>query len=103
MSVMNNEDPRLPFPSRRIAVHGGVVEEYVIPEDRKREVLRQLYPFVPTPRLHERRLDIHAGKTFTIRQFRVTREGGMNVLVSPYYPESGGTVIDWMPCGRGRT
>jgi len=26
----------------------------------------------------------------------VTWEHGMNYLVSPYYPESGGTVIDWM-------
>jgi len=26
----------------------------------------------------------------------VTWEHGMNYLVSPYYPESGGTVIDWV-------
>ncbi len=25
----------------------------------------------------------------------MTWEHGMNYLVSPYYPESGGTVIDW--------
>jgi hypothetical protein len=24
----------------------------------------------------------------------------MNVLTSPYYPESGGKVIDWIPAGR---
>jgi hypothetical protein len=40
--------------------------------------------------------DLHAGKKFLIKDFRVTWEHGMNYLVSPYYPESGGTVIDWM-------
>jgi hypothetical protein len=41
--------------------------------------------------------DLHEEKKFTVRQFRVTREGGMNMLVSPYYPNSGGSVIDWVP------
>jgi hypothetical protein len=40
--------------------------------------------------------DLHADKMFVVREFRVTWEHGMNYLVSPYYPESGGTVIDWM-------
>ncbi|MGB9005245.1 MAG: hypothetical protein WCB96_05940 [Candidatus Aminicenantales bacterium] len=43
--------------------------------------------------------DIHAEKTFRVREFMVTREGRMNVLASPYYLESGGTVIDWIPTG----
>ena len=41
-------------------------------------------------------IDIHEDKTFKVRDFRVTREDGMNLLVSPYYPNSGGTVIDWV-------
>jgi hypothetical protein len=32
-----------------------------------------------------------------VRDFRVTWENGQNWLVSPYYPNSGGTVIDWVP------
>ena len=28
----------------------------------------------------------------------VTREGDMNVLVTPYYAEAGGTVLDWIEC-----
>ena len=40
--------------------------------------------------------DLHSGKKFLIKDFRVTWEHGMNYLVSPFYPESGGTVIDWM-------
>jgi hypothetical protein len=32
-----------------------------------------------------------------VRDYRVIWENGQNLLVSPYYPSSGGTVIDWMP------
>ncbi len=46
--------------------------------------------------------DIHAEKQFRVREFLVAREGGMNVLASPYYLEAGGTVIDWWPVRRAR-
>jgi hypothetical protein len=42
-------------------------------------------------------IDIHADKKFRVKDFMVTREGGMNMLVSPYYFESGGSVIDCIP------
>jgi len=74
-----------------------MVEEYIIPDDRKEEVLRQLYLFDPVPSLDEERYDLHEGKTFKVRDFRVVWDNGHNFLVSPYYPSSGGTVIDWMP------
>jgi hypothetical protein len=64
---------------------------------KKGEVLKELYPFIPVPSLDEERYDLHADKTFKVKDFCVTRERGMNFLVSPYYFESGGTVIDWMP------
>jgi len=89
--------PRLPFPTKPLLINGTRVEEYIIPDNRKAEVLKQLYVFRPLPSLEERRLDIHSGKVFKVREFRVTREGKMNCLVSPYYEESGGTVIDWVP------
>ena len=41
--------------------------------------------------------DIHANKKFIVKEFLVAREDGMNLLVSPYYFESGGSVIDWEP------
>jgi hypothetical protein len=72
------------------------VEEFIIPEEDREIVLEQLYPFSPIPKLTDVVYDLHADKTFTVREFRVTWEHGMNYLVSPYYPESGGTVIDWM-------
>lgn len=90
-------EPRLPFPTRPLKVHGGTVEEYVIPAEKKGEVLKQLYPFEGVPSLDEEKFDLHEGKLFKVRDFRVTREHGMNFLVGPYYPKSGGSVIDWMP------
>jgi len=78
-------------------VQFGTVEEYIIPDEKKAEVLERLYPFRPLPSLDEVFYDVHEDKTFLVRDFRVTREGRCNVLASPYYPESGGTVIDWEP------
>jgi hypothetical protein len=91
------DEPRLPFPTRPLKVHGGVVEEYVIPGDKREEVLEKLYPFEGVPSLDEERFDLHEEKIFKVRDFRVTREHGMNFLVSPDYPNSGGSVIDLMP------
>lgn len=88
---------KLPFPTRPLKVQGDTVEEYIIPDDRKAEVLEKLYMFRPVPSLDEEYFDVHEGKKFLVRDFRVTREGRCNVLVSPYYPNSGGTVIDWIP------
>jgi hypothetical protein len=90
-------DTRLPFPTKPLVINGFNVEEYIIPEDKKELVLKALYPFIPMPSMDEERLDLHSGKKFKIREFRVTREGLMNCLVSPYYEEGGGTVIDWVP------
>ena len=89
-------DPRLPFPTRPLKVQGGTVEEYIIPEGKKEEVLRQMYIYRDLPSLDDEMLDIHEDKKFKVRDFRVTREDEMNWLVSPYYPNSGGTVIDWV-------
>lgn len=90
-------EPRLPFPTRIIPAKWGSVEEYDIPTGEKTAVLDRLYPFEPVPGLDEEMFDLHAEKTFRVSDFRVVRDLGENLLVSPYYPESGGTVIDWIP------
>jgi hypothetical protein len=84
----------LPYPTRLIKAEGGDIEAYVIPEEEKGKVLKALYPFIPVPSLDAEMLDIHEDKTFKVREFLVLRSP-MNWLVSPYYPSSGGTVIDW--------
>jgi len=90
-------EPRLPFPVRTAQARGGEVEVYVIPDNQRAAVLKELFPFIPVPSLDEEMYDLHAEKKFQVKDFCVTREGGMNMLVSPYYFESGGTVIDWVP------
>jgi hypothetical protein len=90
-------DKRLPFPTRTVRIRCGPVEVYEIPESKKAAVLKKLYPFKPRPDLEDIMEDIHAEKTFKVKDFMVTREGNMNILASPYYLEAGGTVIDWYP------
>ncbi len=89
---------KLPFPTRPLILHGGTVEQYLIPDEMKQEVLNQLYPFAePAPALDEERYDLHEGKLFKVRDYIVVWENGHNFLVSPYYASSGGSVIDWLP------
>lgn len=89
-------DERLPYQTRPMYFSNGAsVEEFIIPDEDRELVLEQIYPFSPIPKLTDIMYDIHADKTFMVKDFRVTWEHGMNYLVSPYYPESGGTVIDW--------
>ncbi|MBE3038996.1 MAG: hypothetical protein IMZ62_09325 [Chloroflexi bacterium] len=90
-------EEKLPYETRPLQLaNGDFVEEFDIPDEDKEIVLEQLYPFTPVPKLNQRMYDIHADKYFVVREFRVTWEHGMNWLVSPYYPECGGTVIDWV-------
>jgi hypothetical protein len=97
MSHVMQPEPRLPFPTKQIDFYGQEIEEYLIPDYKKSEVLAEMYLFDPVPFLDEIRFDLHSGKLFKVRDFRVTREHGRNWLVSPYYEDGGGTVIDWMP------
>ena len=90
-------DPRLPYSTRMVPADGDMIEEYIIPEQEKKVVLETLYPFDPVPELNETMFDLHEEKLFRVGDFRVVRESGMNMLVSPYYFSSGGSVIDWMP------
>ncbi len=89
-------EERLPYITKPLYFpNGASVEEFIIPDEDKELVLEDLYPFSPVPKLTDEMYDIHAEKNFIVKDFRVTWEHGMNYLVSPYYPESGGTVIDW--------
>jgi hypothetical protein len=96
-------DERLPFSTRTVQTRLGPVEVYEISDNQKAAVLKKLYPFKPLPGLEDVMEDIHAEKTFKIKDFMVTREGRMNILASPYYLEHGGTVIDWVPADEDET
>jgi hypothetical protein len=90
------EEEKLTYP---LVSHkkGRNSEEYAIPDSDKEAVLKKMYPFEDIPTLDEQLFDLHQGRLFVVKDFRVVREDGKNYLVSPYYYESGGTVIDWMP------
>jgi len=89
--------PRLTYPTRQVSEGAEMIEEYIIPEEEKAQVLDGLYPFDPVPALEEMMYDLHEEKQFRVGDFRVIRGAVMDMLVSPYYFDSGGTVIDWMP------
>lgn len=95
--MRRNHPPRLSYPTEWRGPEGGGVEEYIVPDGEKALVLDKLYPFEPVPDLDERMYDLHEEKAFLVREYRVVRGEGMDLLVSPYYFNSGGTVIDWMP------
>ncbi len=98
----NNRMPkRLPFRTRRIIIGDGEIEEYVIPDDWKEPVLNILYPFCPVPGLDDTFEDLHEGKRFRVRDYKVIREYGQLWLMSPYWISSGGSVIDWVARRRG--
>lgn len=97
MSNRKFYDARLAFPTKLVQAKGGDVEVYIIPDERKEEVLKFLYPFIQVPAMEDVLIDIHEDKKFIVKEFCVTREDNMNMLVSPYYFNSGGSVIDWVP------
>ena len=88
---------KLDYPTEILKMSNGCeVEKYIIPESDKQKVFDALYPFIGRPSLDDTLIDIHASRTFKVRDYIVTREGDGNFLVSPYYAEAGGTVLDWM-------
>ena len=69
---------------------------YEIPDDKKEEVLKQLYPFTECPAMDDVMYDLHEEEFFTVKDFMVIRWNGRNLLASPYYLKSGGMCIDWL-------
>ena len=97
MMELNGPQERLDYPTEKLRMATGCeVERYIIPEEDKQKVLDMLYPFAGQPSLDDELLDIHTDKNFKVRDYIVTREGDGNFLVSPYYAEKGGTVLDWI-------
>lgn len=97
MDCLGVSEELLPYPLKKMpSPVFGIVEYYDIPAEEKEKVLKELYPFCPVPKMDEVYYDIHQDKSFTIRDFMVIRDSERNYLVSPYYPLSGGTVIDWV-------
>jgi len=92
----------LPYPLKPLDLGDAVIEEYIIPNEARAELLAQLHFFKPVPRLTAWRLDLHTGRKFQVRDYRVLRHGGRNWLFTPFVEEGGGSVIDWVPTAPPR-
>lgn len=90
--------PKLEFTTHRRRKSDGVmVDVYDIPDSKKAEILEELYPFAPSPSMDDTLFDLHEGRSFKVSDFMVVREDNSNFAVSPYYLNSGGTILDWLP------
>ena len=93
--------PKLEFTTHRRRKSDCVMEDvYDIPDDRKAELLDELYQFAPSPSLDDTLFDLHEGRSFKVSDLMVVREDNSNVAVSPYYLHSGVTILDWIPLDR---
>ena len=97
MDMIQIHEKPLPYPTETLVdCRGESYESYQIPMSEKAKVLREYYPFTPVPKLDDVLFDIHENQSFTVKDYLVIREKGRNYLVSPYYPKSYGTVLDWV-------
>lgn len=87
----------LPYPTRPISTLYGDTIEYLIPEGQKEKILKKLYPFGNPPLMSQTLMDIHEHKEFVVKDFKVVQQGDYVLLVSPYFANSGGSVVDWEP------
>ena len=100
MLSVTGPQPPLDYPMHLLQMSDGTfTQEYEIPEEEREAVFRKLYLFENPPAMDETILDIHENKRFKASEFRVIREGEGNFIVSPFYPISGGTLLDWVSNG----
>ncbi|MBR4222084.1 MAG: hypothetical protein IKR81_13060, partial [Victivallales bacterium] len=56
-----------------------------------------LYPFDGgAPSIDDTLFDLHERKTFKVRDFLVIRWCEGNLIASPYFPRTGGMLVDWI-------
>ena len=102
MRAVTGEQPELPYPTRELKVAWGKPQvEYIIPDADREAVLRRLCFLRPAPPIDAEMLDLHERRLFRVRDFRVIRWRGANLLASPYFPQSGGMLVDWAAPGSG--
>lgn len=62
----------------------------------KKKYLDENYPFVPVPKLTDKKRCIHCDKVITVGDFKVFRgKSGEELIYCPNAPDCEGTVIDW--------
>ncbi len=89
--------PELPYPLKDVECADSTVQRiYEIPDADKAKVLADLYPLSGAPSIDDTLYDIHERKEFKVRDFLVIRWGESNLLASPYFPRTGGMLVDWL-------
>ena len=103
MKRVLGDQPELPYPLHDLPMPEGFrpEREYEIPGADRAELLRRLYFLVPAPALEDERYDLHEKRVFKVRDLRIIRWNDANLLVSPDYPKSGGTLLDWVGTEAG--
>ena len=95
--AITGRQPELPYPLKDVECADGTVQRvYEIPEADKAKVLADLYPLTDGPGIDDTLFDLHERKTFKVRDFLVIRWGEGNLVASPYFPQSGGMLVDWI-------
>ena len=89
--------PELPYPLKDVECADGTVQRvYEIPDADKAKVLADINPLVDGPGIDDVMFDLHERRTFKVRDFIVIRWGEGNLVASPYFPRSGGMLVDWI-------
>ena len=95
--ALTGRKPELPYPLKEVECADGTVQRiYQIPDADKAKVLADLYPMTDAPSIDDTLYDIHERKEFKVRDFLVLRWCEGNLLASPYFPQSGGMMVDWI-------
>lgn len=93
-----DESPLLEYKLKTLEMPEDYDDElvYDIPDEDKEKVFKEIYPFACAPEMEDVRLDLHSGKKFKVKDYLVIRSRNRNFIVSPYYNEAGGMVVDWI-------
>ena len=101
--ALTGRQAELPYPLKDVECTDGTVQRvYDIPDADKAKVLADLYPFADGPGIDDTIFDLHERKTFKVRDFLVIRWGEGNLIASPYFPRSGGMLVDWVTPEQAR-
>ena len=90
----------LPYPMKPLQVGEDVCMVYEIPQENMQEVLNKVHPHQGRKNAEDLMFDIFNGKTFRWKEAMVLWHKNTNLLVSPYFVESGTCFYDikkWHP------
>lgn len=89
--------PELPYKANtKVGKDGVTYSYYDIPAEDRQKILDKLNPFEANLSIDDEMYCLHERKKFKVGDYYVIRYANRNMLVSPYFFESGGMVVDWV-------